>query len=254
MAELSVELRRVALKGRTILRDIEFECERGQILSVLGPNGVGKTTLLKTLVGLLPYDGRVSVSGKSLESIDARERARLLAYVPQRSMLDARMSVTNVVAQGRYCHQDVWGRVTPEDRRAVDAALGAMSLDSLRERDFTELSSGEQRRVLLARALATQASVVVLDEPTAALDLSHALVLFRHLRRLADTGITVVTVLHDITEAERFSDCIGVLHEEQLRFFGTPPLPDDLLRQVYGVEVSTATSRSFELPDDGGAS
>jgi iron complex transport system ATP-binding protein len=251
VADLDVRLGRVMLGEREVLGELAFRCEPGQCVGILGPNGAGKTTLLRSIVSLVPYQGAVRVGGEVVGQLAPNQRARLLAYVPQRSLLDAPLSVRDVVMQGRYCHQDLLGRVTRSDRSAVDAALGAMDVAGLERRRFTELSGGEQRRVLLARALATEASVILLDEPTAALDIGHALRLFGLLRQLADSGKVVVVVLHQIADAERFCDRVCVLHQGRLRSFQSPPLEPSLLREVYGVEVSAAHGRTFTLPRNG---
>src|SRR5690606_7192278 len=159
-------------------------------------NGAGKTTLLKTLVGLLPYRGQILVDGRD---VAGRERARLLAYVPQRSALDAPLRVETVVGHGRYAHTRS-AVLRGDDLRAVRAAMAATDIADLAGRSYTELSGGEQRRVLVARALATGARIVVLDEPTESLDVGHALALFGLLRDLARGGVCVIAVLHDLND------------------------------------------------------
>lgn len=253
MPELEVAIDSVALGGREVLQGLAFSCSAGTRVAVLGPNGAGKTTLLRSIISLIPYRGNIRIDGVPLGQLSPPERARLLAYVPQRSALDVPLRVEDVVMQGRYCHQDLLGRVRPRDREVVAAAMESMDVAALSERRFTELSGGEQRRVLLARALATEANVILLDEPTAALDIGHSLGLHAQLAKLASQGKIVVSVLHQIGEAERHSDAICLLRAGRLKNFGPPPVADELLAEVYGVEVVEERSRSFRLPEGSGA-
>jgi iron complex transport system ATP-binding protein len=246
---LDVHLQAVSLGGRQVLGDVAFRCAEGTCVGILGPNGSGKTTLLRSIASLVPYRGTVRIGEQVVGQLAPMQRARLLAYVPQRSLLDSPIAVREVVMQGRHCHQDLLGRVARADVAAVDSAMLSMDIALLGERRFTELSGGEQRRVLLARALATEASVILLDEPTAALDVGHALGLFRLLRQLAAAGKVVVVVLHQISYAERFCDRICLLHEGKLRAVRAPPLDASLLREVYGVEVFERSARAFALPE-----
>lgn len=249
MTELDVRLEGVRLGTRDVLGAVSFRALPGSAVGILGPNGSGKTTLLRSIAGLIPYRGSVRVGGTDVVALGPKERARTLAYVPQRSLLDAPVPVCDVVMMGRHCHQDAWGRVTRADRSAVEHAMTVLDVAALGERRFTELSGGEQRRVLLARALATEASVILLDEPTAALDVGHALSLFRSLQALTRAGKVVLVVLHQITDAERFCDPVCVLHRGELAAFQSPPLDAGLLAEVYGVRVQVGTERTFHLPE-----
>jgi iron complex transport system ATP-binding protein len=247
--ELEVALESVSLGGREVLKDVAFACRAGTRVAVLGPNGAGKTTLLRSIVSLIPYRGSIRIGGEPLANLPALERARRLAYVPQRSSLDAPLSVSEVVMMGRFCHQDVLGRVRSRDREVVLGAMRAMDVESLAERPFTELSGGEQRRTLLARALATEARVILLDEPTAALDIGHSLALHEQLASLAAEGKVVINVLHNIADAERHSDLVCLLRAGRLISFAPPPISNHLLSEVYGVEVVEELGRTFRLSD-----
>jgi iron complex transport system ATP-binding protein len=246
----------VALGGRPIVRAVSFAADRGTVTAVLGPNGAGKTTLLKALVGLLPYSGQILVDGRDLAAgsrrsrRQRRERARLVAYVPQRSALDAPLRVETVVGHGRYAHESS-AVLQGEDLRAVRAAMAATDIADLAGRSYLELSGGEQRRVLIARALATGARILLLDEPTESLDVGHALALFGLLRDLATSGVCVIAVLHDLNDALAFTDRALLLDGGAVAAAGATAdiLTDEPIRRVYGVEPVFEPRLCFRLLD-----
>jgi len=244
---LTVDLQRVVLGKQEVLRDAHFRCSPGTHTAILGPNGAGKTTLLRALVGLLPYEGEARFDGVQLNRMTRVERARHVAYVPQRSMLSAALVVEHVVMQGRYAHQDTLGRITRADREAVTLAMQRTDTERLKTRPYPLLSGGEQRRVMLARALATEADVIALDEPTASLDIAHQLEFFETLRALTQDGRTIITVLHDLRDAEHWCDRAIVLHEGTVAYQGSATLPQELIHRVYGVRVVPAACSGFEL-------
>ena len=196
----------VSLGGRTVLWDVDVEANPGEVLALLGPNGAGKSTLVKALAGILPHQGRVEIGGRQVASLSPKSRAKRVSYVPQRSQLRSALSVEEVVALGRYVHGGGFGGMSKRDREAVDGALDTAHADVLRHRVFTQLSVGEQQRVLLARALASNAPVLLLDEPTAALDVGEGLSVLRLIRTLAARKHTIVVVLHDLADARTITD------------------------------------------------
>jgi iron complex transport system ATP-binding protein len=241
--------------GPPVVRGVHLEARPGQILGLLGPNGAGKSTLLKAMVGLLPASGTVSLEGRDLGELSPRERARRVAYVPQRTALTAPLSVRSVVDLGRFPHRPSWSRPSTADRRAVDQALVDANVVELAERSFSTLSGGEQQRVLLARALATEARVLLLDEPTSALDVRQVLLLHAILRTLADRGSIVVVVLHDLAEAREHTDCAMLLKGGQVHIAGdtarvVAPGP---VRTVYNVDLVEKAGLGYRLPSDGGS-
>ena len=191
---------RVRLDGVEVLRGVDLELTGGWT-AVVGPNGAGKSTLLRALAGLLPLaSGTVTLQGEDLIALSAAERARRLAWLPQQDALSGDLSVRDTVALGRLPHLGLWARPGPGDEAAIDAAMVRADCHRWQDRPLHRLSGGERQRVHLARALATGAPVLLLDEPTAHLDPPHQWLLGRLLRELAATH-TVVTVLHDITLA-----------------------------------------------------
>lgn len=224
-AVLTISHLTVCRAAVTVLRDMSLAVAAGEIVAVVGPNGAGKSTALKAVLGLIPHDGVVTVQGQPVAAMSPRERARCLAYVPQRSQLSVGMSegmdVRNVVALGRFAHHGDVARLSAADASAIERALERCSITAFAERPFTQLSIGEQQRVLLARALATEAPALLLDEPTAALDVGHVLDLLALLRSLAHDGKAIVVVVHDLDQVARLAHRVCLLDKGQVRACGS---------------------------------
>ncbi|UCF46799.1 MAG: ABC transporter ATP-binding protein [Myxococcales bacterium] len=245
----------VTLGGRTVLRGIDLEAKPGEVLALLGPNGAGKSTLLKALAGLLPYEGRVEIDDVDVADLSPRKRAKQVSYVPQRSLLRSALSVEEVVALGRYVHGGSFGGMSKNDKDAIDHALETAHADVLRDRVFTQLSVGEQQRVLLARALASDAPIVLLDEPTAALDVGEGLAVLRLIRTLAARNHTLIVVLHDLADARSTTDRALLMKEGRVVEQG--PTRDvvsaEPIRVVYGVRLIENARIGFETDPERGA-
>lgn len=241
---LSVEELSFAYGDRRILQGVSFALEPGTFTALLGPNGAGKTTLLKNVLGVLaPRRGSVRLEGMPVTDLSPKERARRMAYVSQEPFFTFPLTVEDFVRLGRYPH-DRSGRQT-RSCAAVESALEAADCASFRDRCFTTLSGGERQKVLLARALAQSRRLLLLDEPTAHLDLSHQIRILERLKTMCrDEGLTVLAVLHDLNLASLFSDQVLLMKGGALAGLGPAAA---VLTQRSVAEVFEAAVASAEL-------
>ncbi len=230
----------VERRGRWLLRDVDLAIEPAMLTSVVGPNGAGKSTLLRLLSGTWRLtEGKALLGGFDLSALPRRQAARRVAYVPQTVRPTFEFTVREFVTLGRYPHESRLFGTRSADRGWIDRCLDDTDVLALAERRVTTLSGGELQRVLMARCLATEAEVLLLDEPTSNLDLAHGLDLLGLARNLVDEGRSVVLVLHDLNAAARFADRVAVLDGGALIAEGPPAevLNPDLLRRVFRVEA-----------------
>ncbi|WP_419995189.1 heme ABC transporter ATP-binding protein [Streptomyces boninensis] len=225
---------RVALGGRTVLHGVDVSVSAGEVLALVGPNGAGKSTLLAALAGdLAPEAGEVRIAGRPAAAWSAPELALRRAVLPQAAAVSFPFTVADVVRMGRA----PWSGTPAEDEddTAVAAALAATELTDYADRPFTALSGGEKARAALARVLAQRTGLLLLDEPTAALDLRHQELVLRLARDRRAEGAAVVVVLHDLGLAAAYADRVAVLHEGQVAAAGPPAevFEEPLLTKVY---------------------
>ena len=214
----------VGYNGRTLIHDIDIALEKGGTLTLIGPNGSGKSTILKTISRqLAAIRGSVTVDESELFKMTSKELAKKQAVVLTERIRPELYTVRDIVGLGRYPYTNMVGRLTEEDRRAVDESLALVHVHDLAERDFMTLSDGQKQRVILARALAQQPELLVLDEPTAYLDIKHKTELLSLLRFLArERGVTVIMSLHEIDLAAKVSDLLLCVKGETVAAFGAP--------------------------------
>jgi iron complex transport system ATP-binding protein len=224
-----------------VLHGVSIDLYAGEMLAVVGPNGAGKSTLLKVLAGTMKPDaGTVELFGRPLDSIDRREVARTVASVSQENSVAFRFTVLEVVLMGRAPHLGAFRFESPRDLQIASAALERFDLAHLAARHVQELSGGERKRVFLARALAQEPRVALLDEPTAFLDLKHVAEIFACFRELCrERAMAVVATLHDLNAAALYADRVMLLKDGAAVAYGTPAdvLTADNLRRVYETDV-----------------
>lgn len=213
----------------------------GDWLGLIGPNGAGKSSLLQAIVGIVATSGEILVDGSPLELRSRSRRAALAAYVPQEPIMPADMSGFEYVLLGRAPYVGYFGTESKHDRAMVADVLDRLELTEFADRKLGRLSGGERQRLVIARALATEAPILLLDEPTSSLDIGHqqqALELVARLR--ADHGLTVISAMHDLTLAGMYADRLVLLHEGVVAASGTPAevLRPETLAEFYGVRVS----------------
>jgi ABC-type cobalamin/Fe3+-siderophores transport system ATPase subunit len=249
---LNIQSLFVSYNGHKILQDISLRVPYGSILAVIGPNGAGKTTLIRSISGVLPpRSGNIFMDGIDLLGLPAIQRARYLAVVPQARQLPAAFTVQQSVLLGRTPYLGWLGRTHEIDHRLEQQALEQTRLTSLAQRRVGELSGGEQQRVLLARALAQDTPILLLDEPTTHLDLEHQSSFFNLVRALtAQKRLSVLLVLHDLNLAGLYADQVALLVNGRIHTTGTPQevLTEENLSRVYNVPVNVVPHPEYGTP------
>ena len=235
-----------------VLNDMSLDVRAGELLAILGPNGAGKTTLLRTLSRQLPPSaGAVMLNRRQLDGFTRRQLASLVAHMPQHESGEAALRVADVVALGRAPRRGWFLPMGANDQKVIDEALESTGLTDLREREISQLSGGEWRRVVLARALAQQAKVMLLDEPTAGLDLkyqSHFLRLMKQM--IAARRVSIGLTIHDINLAAAYADRIALMSAGKVVALGAASevLQEPLLEEVFGIALSVTEHPVYGTP------
>ena len=236
-------------KKRPLLEDISFSVERGQIFSLIGPNGTGKTTLLNCLVGeLCPKAGTVTLDGKDLLHMPPAQRAQRLGYVPQLFKSDVHLTVMDYLLLGRTPYTRF--RHTKEDIRLVEEGMEEVGIADYALRDIRHLSGGERQKVSIARALVQQPTLLLLDEPTSALDIRNQLDVLQLLRRICrQRQLMVLLSIHDLSLSLRYSDAAAMLHHSRIAYSGPTceVIRPQSVREVYGVQVDVVDGQYIHL-------
>ncbi|MEM1600559.1 MAG: ABC transporter ATP-binding protein [Sulfolobales archaeon] len=248
---IEINIRDVKVYYRSVraLDGVSLDVRSGEILSVIGPNGAGKTTLLRVINGVLkPLMGVVYIDGRSLSEIPRKELARKIGTVPQRIYSLGMLTVYDFVMTGRRPYIDLLPSKTDEEK--VHEALKTVNALHLSERTLEELSSGEFQRVIIARALAGEPDVLLLDEPTSNLDLKHQVEVLNIIKSLRSKGLIIIMAIHDLTQAFRISDKVLLLENGRVFTVGKPDdvLNPEILSKIYGVPILVIKEHKIVIP------
>ncbi len=234
-----------------VLKDISFLIDREQFLGIIGPNGSGKTTLIKNIAGFFKSRGKIVIKNENLSLLSKKEVAKRLGVVPQKSELKGEFTVRDIVEMGRYAHQTRFQRLTKEDNRVIEEVMRELDIFQFADRKMTELSGGEFQKVLIARALAQQPDILILDEATSNLDINRTIEIFQLAKKICrEKKITIIAIIHDLNMAAQFCDQIIVLKDGRKFYTGTPEevFNPDLLYKTFGLRARVITNSENQRP------
>ncbi len=246
MAEISFEHVDAGYAPKVLISDICLEVEKGETVALIGPNGAGKSTVLKTAAGLLrPMAGKVYLNGRDLETMSLSQRARLMSVMMTERVKTEYLSCFDVIRTGRYQYTDIFGRLSPGDKEVIDRTMELIGVSELRDRDFSRLSDGQKQRVLLAAAIASEPSVLVLDEPTSYLDIGYKTEFFDVLKLLTgERKVAVLISMHEIELAGRVADrVICITKDNKIDRCGRP---SEILTPEYAEELFCMKKGKYE--------
>ncbi|MCD6576908.1 MAG: ABC transporter ATP-binding protein [Anaerolineaceae bacterium] len=247
--QLRVSIEKAGYDQSTVISNIHFNLQEGQLLAVIGPNGSGKTTLIRAISQVLPFiKGQLHINGTDLFQTNENRRARLMSVVPQSTYVPPSFLVQEVVLMGRTPYMNWNGKASPQDKRFVREAMEQTNVEKFKNQMCGELSAGERQRVILARALAQNTPVLLMDEPTSHLDLRYQVEFLELTRKLGrDRGKTVLVAMHDLNLAARFGDLILAMESGKTAAFGSVKeiLQPDTLSAIYGLPIDI-----FQSPEN----
>jgi len=249
--KLEIQNLTAAYGGRTVLKNISLSAAGGEILGLVGPNGAGKSSLLRAISGTLaPTRGKILLDDNDLLALDATARAKKIAVVPQSTHVPEAFSAGEVVLMGRTPHLPLFGAERARDFEIAQDAMARTDADWYAERLMGELSGGEQQRVVIARALAQEPRVLLLDEATAHLDLKHQTAIWNLVRGLARSGLIVIAALHDLNLAAQYADRLALLCAGELLVCDAPPrvLTQDWLKRAYDIAAVVSEHPLYHTP------
>ncbi|WP_099205382.1 ABC transporter ATP-binding protein [Scatolibacter rhodanostii] len=241
MNSISTEKLDIAYDDALIVKALDMNIPHGKISSIIGPNGCGKSTVLKAVGRILkPKTGLVYLSGEDIRDLSTKEIAKKMAILPQTPTAPSGLTVSELVAYGRFPHQKGFGKLTPEDKKIVNWALSVTKLTEFENREVDTLSGGQRQRVWIAMALAQQTDLILLDEPTTYLDLAHQLEILELLYDLnRKQNVTIVMVLHDLNLAARFSDYMIAIRDGKIVTHGSPEkvMTSESLKDTFSIDA-----------------
>lgn len=251
---MAINIQNVSLgyNGEKIINNVSISINTGSFCSIIGPNGCGKSTLLKAISrNLKVWKGSIEIYGKKIEDYHTRQLARRMAFLAQSPHIPEQFSVRDMVSYGRFPHTNWFNMLTSKDHEAIDRAMDMTEIKDLADRELNQLSGGERQRVWLAMALAQEAEILLLDEPTTYLDIAHQFQTLELISRLnIKMNRTILMVLHDLNQAARYSDLLFVIKDGELFASGTPDeiITRELLREVFSIETKIIRDKEYNCP------
>lgn len=247
MYSMEVKNLKFGYRESLVLKGLTFSIKKGEFLSIIGPNGSGKSTLLKTLNNLYkPNGGDILIEGKSIENYKRKELAKIIGFVPQDTIIDYEFTVEDVVMMGRNPYKRPFEKEDKKDLKIVNDCMNLTNVFKLKDRLITEISGGERQRVIIAKALAQNPSIILLDEPTSHLDINHQIELLNLLRTLnKEKGTTIVLIIHDINLAARYSNDLILLNEGEIIGSGSPEdvITAENIEKAYNLDVAIENNK-----------
>ncbi|UCG91082.1 MAG: ABC transporter ATP-binding protein [candidate division WOR-3 bacterium] len=249
----AIEVKNIQFSYNTedVIEDVSFTLHQGEFLGIIGPNGAGKSTILRLVCRILtPRLGSVLIFDKNITMIRRKILAQQIAFVPQETYFALNFTVEHILIMGRYPYLGVFQREGRKDIDAVEYALEQADVTKFRKRPINSLSSGERQRVVIARALAQQPKILLLDEPTSHLDLHHQFAIMELLKKLNTLGISIIIVNHDLNLASLYCQRLLLMHEGTIYADGTPKslINEKTLRDVYGTSVKIIRHPDRDVP------
>ncbi|MCK4258614.1 MAG: ABC transporter ATP-binding protein [Halanaerobiales bacterium] len=238
-------------REREVLKDISFLIEKEQFLGIIGPNGSGKTTLIKNIAGFFRSQGKIVIKNENLSGLTKKEVAKRIGVVPQKSKLKGEFTVREIVEMGRYAYQTRFQRLKKEDDNVIEGVMRELDILKFHDRKINEVSGGEFQKVLIARALAQEPDILILDEATSNLDINRTIEIFQLARKICrENKITIIAIIHDLNMAAQFCDQIMVLKDGEKYQMGTPQevLNPDLLYKTFGLKAQVITNPQNQRP------
>ena len=250
---MSIEVRELSFaykRNVPVLRDLSFSLQSGKFICLLGPNGVGKSTLFKCMLGLLRgYDGEIIIDGDNIRSLSKKQLARKVAYIPQSTAPVFNYTVSDIVLMGTTSLTGSFSSPGTREVAFVDSALETLHIEHLKDRMFMNISGGERQLVLIARALAQQASILFMDDPTANLDYGNQIRVLEQVHRLSRQGFTVIQSTHNPEQAFMFADEVLAVKDGMIAAHGAPHevMDAELIRSLYGIEAEVLSIREDKM-------
>lgn len=249
---INVKNLKVGYDKKIIIEELNLSLEKGKITSIIGSNGCGKSTLLKSIGRILKKEnGEIFILDKNMNDMKSKEIAEKLAILSQNPTAPSQLKVEELVSYGRYPHRTNVSKLSNEDKQKIEWALKVTNTFEFRYRELSDLSGGQRQRVWLAMALAQETDILLLDEPTTFLDMSHQLEVLNIVKNLNDKhGCTVVMVLHDINHAAKYSDFIVAMKDGKILYKSTPDLimSKEVLKDIYNINAELITNENYNVP------